>query len=249
MLNFLRRVRRKVLKSLGRRECNICGWRGWEFDSDSWHPFTICPNCHSEVRHRLMAACFQTLPEWSSQTLFSGKRVLHFAPEPAVRLMIEPWVSSYRTADALDATTDLQLDMCRMDSLPNGSFETVVACDVLEHVSNDLQAMRELWRVLSANGTVVLTVPQGNGLTDKIELPADASREDRLRLAGQVDHQRIYGEDFADLLRQSGFAVKSIDRSYFPANAVVKNCLQPPVLSTHPLATNYRKIFFGKKLS
>jgi hypothetical protein len=51
----------------------------------------------------------------------------------------------------------------------------VIACDVLEHV---------------------LTVPHGNDLKVKMELPPDASPADRLGLAGREDHQRIYTPDF-----------------------------------------------------
>jgi hypothetical protein len=107
-----------------------------------------------------------------------------------------------------------------------GALDTVIACDVLEHV---------------------LPVPHGNDLRVNMELPPDVSPADRLRLAGQVDHQRIYGEDFAGLLQQIGFHVTPVDESSFPASFVKRHCLRPPMLSTHPLATNRRKIFFARK--
>jgi len=81
-----------------------------------------------------------------------------------------------------------------MDALGENSFDTVIACDVLEHVPDDLKAMRELQRILSPDGVAVLTVPQADDLTVKVELPPDASAADRLRLAGQEDHQCIYGK-------------------------------------------------------
>jgi SAM-dependent methyltransferase len=248
MLNLIRRIRRKLSQTLGRMCCNVCGWRGWEFDSDSWHPHTICPRCASQVRHRLMVACFQSLSEWSFQKLFVGKRVLHFAPEPAIRVLVQPLTARYVTADYLDPACDLRLNMCQMDCLADGSMDAIIACDVLEHVPDDLQAMREVRRVLSAGGTAVLTVPQGNGLKVKVELPLDASVADRLRLAGQEDHQRIYGEDFTGLLQQTGFHVTPVDESYFPAGLVKRDGLRPPILSVHPLATNHRKIYFARKI-
>ncbi len=109
--------------------------------------------------------------------------------------------------------------------------------------------MRELQRILSPDGVAVLTVPQADHLTEKVgsfrQTPPAA---DRLRLAGQEDHQRIYGEDFAGLLRQTGFHVKPVDEFSFPASFVKRHCLRPPVLSTHPLATNRRKVFFARKI-
>ena len=134
-----------------------------------------------------------------------------------------------------------------MDALGENSFDTVIACDVLEHVPEDLEAMRELQRILSPDGVAVLTVPQADHLTEKVELPSDASAADRLRLAGQEDHQRIYGEDFAGLLQQVGFHVTPVDESSFPASFVKRHCLRPPVPSTHPLATNCRKVFLARK--
>ena len=107
-----------------------------------------------------------------------------------------------------------------------GALDTAIACHVLEHV---------------------LTVLHGNDLKVKMELSPDISPADRLRLAGQEDHQRIYGEDFAGLLQQTGFHVTSVDESSFPASFVKRHCLRPPVLSTHPLATNRRKVFFARK--
>ena len=194
-----------------------------------------------------MIACYSRLPEWSFDRVFKGRRVLHFAPEQEIGHLVAQLASQYVTADFLDPACDLRLNMSRMDALSENSFDAVIACDVLEHVPDDLEAMRELQRILSPDGVAVLTVPQADHLTVKVELPPDASAADRLRLAGQEDHQRIYGEDFAGLLRQTGFHVTSVDESSFPASFVKRHCLRPPVLSTHPLATNRRKVFFVRK--
>src|SRR4029453_1496915 len=125
----------------------------------------------SQVRHRLMIACYLLLPEWSFDRLFKGRRVLHFAPERQVRRLVERLASQYVTADFLDPARDLRLNMSRMDALGENSFDAVIACDVLEHVPDDLEAMRELQRILSPGGVAVLTVPQDDDLTGKVELP------------------------------------------------------------------------------
>ena len=49
------------------------------------------------------------------------------------------------------------------------------------------------------------------------------------------------------LLEGVGFAVRAIDEKNFSPELVKKHVLFPPVLSTHPLATNHRKVFFAKK--
>ncbi len=42
---------------------------------------------------------------------------------------------------------------------PDDTYDLVVACDVLEHIDDDLSALREWRRVLRAGGGVLLTVP------------------------------------------------------------------------------------------
>ena len=42
---------------------------------------------------------------------------------------------------------------------PDESYDLVVACDVLEHIDDDLSALREWRRVLRAGGGILLTVP------------------------------------------------------------------------------------------
>ena len=112
-----------------------------------------------------MIACYSLLPEWSFDRLFKGRRVLHFAPERLVGHLVEQLASQYVTADFLDPACDLRLNMSRMDALGENSFDAVIACDVLEHVPDDLEAMRELQRILSPDGVAVLTVPQADHLT------------------------------------------------------------------------------------
>nr|MCH9674054.1 class I SAM-dependent methyltransferase [Gammaproteobacteria bacterium] len=39
------------------------------------------------------------------------------------------------------------------------SFELVLATDIIEHVNEDADALREIWRVLAPGGRVLITVP------------------------------------------------------------------------------------------
>jgi hypothetical protein len=49
-------------------------------------------------------------------------------------------------------------------------------------------------------------------------------------------------------LEAAGFKVKVIDESDFSEAQVQRWVLFPPVLSDKPLATNYRKVFFARKV-
>jgi SAM-dependent methyltransferase len=226
------------------RECNACGWQGRCFESDEWHPRTVCPRCRSEVRHRLLAAAL-TLPPY--EHILTGKFVLHFAPETVVGEILRASAGSYTTADLLRDDVDARLDMTDMPAVASESFDVVVACDVLEHVADDRRALREIRRVLRPGGCAVLTVPQKDGLRETFEDETVVDPAERERVFGQWDHLRIYGDDFPGLLESAGFGVAVVSEAEFPAKSVRRYVLFPPVLSEHPLATNYRKVFFARK--
>lgn len=54
-----------------------------------------------------------------------------------------------------------QLAAAALPTLPfaNNSFDIVCALDVIEHISDDHAATRELWRICRPNGLLVITVP------------------------------------------------------------------------------------------
>lgn len=60
---------------------------------------------------------------------------------------------------------DLQLgDVCSRVPWPDGSFDGVVMHDVIEHLDNDLAAVREVKRVLRPGGIVLISTMNGGGL-------------------------------------------------------------------------------------
>jgi SAM-dependent methyltransferase len=45
---------------------------------------------------------------------------------------------------------------------PNNTFDAAVLSEVLEHVDDDVRALREVYRVLKPNGVIAITVPNAN---------------------------------------------------------------------------------------
>lgn len=249
-----KRVQLVIQKYPSRIQCNVCGWNGRIFCSDAWHPHTICPNCGSQVRHRLMIAAVATLDELGRDVLFQGKRILHFAPEKALSGFFKDGAGEYVTADLFKDNADLYrdsvdlvLDISDMKNVAEGSFDLVIACDVLEHVSDDVSALQEIRRILSMQGWAILTVPQKDDQPTKYEDSNITTPAGRKQAFGQEDHLRIYGGDFGLFLETNGFNVKVVDNHSFDDELVEKHVLFPPILSNHPLATNYRKVFFAQK--
>lgn len=230
-------------------KCNICGWEGKHFLSTYWHPHTVCPNCGSSVRHRLLfAAMSDTEDRLSFKNLVEGKKILHFAPEKMLRTKLKNAAASYITADFLRPEYDLKLDISDMSRFPENNFDLLIACDVLEHVPDHIKAMQEIYRVLTPGGFAILTVPQKDNLETTFEDPKIVDPKEREKIFGQSDHLRIYGDDFTSLLQKStNFKITVVNESDFPDELAKKYVLFPPVLSKDALATNYRKIFFAQK--
>jgi SAM-dependent methyltransferase len=228
-------------------ECNICGWSGRHFASDCWHPQTVCWKCRSLVRHRLLVDALNHIEGLKLADLAVGKRILHFAPEQLTTPLFKPNAASYKTADFMRDDVDAQLDLTNMPSQPDGSVDLLICCDVLEHVPDHIQGMREIFRVLAPGGTAILTVPQQDNLEKTESDPTLTDPQEKLRRFGQEDHVRIFGNDMVSLLEGVGLTVRVIDAGNFSPEMVKKHVLFPPVLSKHPLATNHRRVFFAKR--
>ena len=261
----------KVLKSIKRRlfkffkrlyfklvpgtvACNICGWVDNRFDSHVWHERTSCPNCFSQIRHRLFWTALSEIPKLHKNNILKNKSILHFAPDHQLVEKIKNETSSYTTADFFAEgysydKIDINLDISNMDAITDGKFDCLIAFDVLEHVKDHLKGIAETNRILVMGGYCIFTVPQKDH-TDKtledLDLLDPKEREEKF---GQFDHWRIYGSDFQHMLEAKGFEVSVIDKDSFEQGLISRYVLHPPILSTHPLATNYRKVYFGKKIA
>ena len=227
--------------------CNICGWQGAHFVDDAWHKYSRCPNCWSSVRHRLLLASFEYSRELNLPLSLSGKRILHFAPERILSNTLDAIAYQYVTADFLRQDCDLKLDMCNMSSVDNDSYDVVIALDVLEHVPDFKQALKELYRCLNPDGGfAVLTVPQVERLSDTFEDSTLTSAEQRREFYGQWDHLRLFGEDFKENVAQLGFAVSEVSGLHSTILFLLVYAFSSNP-SPDKNATNNRRIYFAIK--
>jgi SAM-dependent methyltransferase len=161
----------------------------------------LCPNCLSLERHRLIWLYLKNRSSFFSHP----QPVLHIAPEGCFIPRFEKiHREQYVTADLESPLAKVKMDIHKMP-FPDDSFETVLCNHVLEHVTDDIQAMQEIARVLKPGGLAILQVPFFHPIPDKtISDPGITDRKTREKLFGQDDHVRRYGKDYPQRIEQAG---------------------------------------------
>lgn len=187
--------------------CPCCGRSFGSFMSHRGAPNVRCPACGSMERHRLLWLYL----ERSTDLLTAPMRLLHVAPEYGIYRQLRCRSNiEYVTGDLDSPLAARQIDVT---DLPwqEPHFDAILCNHVLEHVADDRQAMRELFRVLNPGGWAILMVPVARSLPETAEDPAVTDPAERLRRFGQEDHVRLYGADYGERLRQAGFEVRVDD--------------------------------------
>lgn len=166
----------------------------------------LCPGCLSLERHRLIWLYLKSKTDFFKRPL----DVLHIAPE---QCFIGPFTRQhgerYVTADLESPWAKVHMDIHKMP-FPDASFDAVLCNHVLEHVADDIQAMREIHRVLKPGGWAILQIPFFRPVPEHTF--SDDSVTDvreREKLFGQSDHVRRYGNDYADRILSSGLQPES----------------------------------------
>jgi len=200
-------------------ECPVCGHKFRKLlpYGNKAGENRLCPVCLSLERHRLM---WLYLTEYSD--FFKNKyKVLHIAPE-------QPFLKKFKTAKNIDYTTadmvspiaDLHFDIMKIP-LPDNSYDWVICNHVLEHVENDIDAMKEILRILKPGGKAILQVPINYSYNETHEDKNITTDKQREEIYGQYDHVRWHGLDYPKRLETAGFVVDSFDiKDYLSAEFV-----------------------------
>jgi SAM-dependent methyltransferase len=168
----------------------------------------ICPGCQSTDRDRLVFLYLEQNSDFFTQY----NRVLHVAPEPALFNVfkklknIEYFPGTKYHEGFYYRKNIMKLDITSLD-FENNKFDFVIANHILEHITDDYKAMKEILRVLKPGGQAILQVPIALSLNTTYENTNIKSAKEREKYFGQFDHVRLYGKDYYKRLEKTGFNV------------------------------------------
>jgi ubiquinone/menaquinone biosynthesis C-methylase UbiE len=95
--------------------------------------------------------------------------------------------------------------------LESNQFDVIFCNHVLEHVQDDAQCLRELFRVMKPGGWGIFQVPWVPGIEKTDEDPSITDPAERERRFLQYDHVRLYGADYPERLAAAGFRVEVVE--------------------------------------
>lgn len=164
-------------------------------------PNALCPNCLSLERHRLIWLYLKEKTDFFR----TRQSILHIAPEACFINRFEKiHGDTYITADIESPLAKVKMDIHSIP-FPDNTFDVVLCNHVLEHVRDDLQAMREIKRVLKPGGFAILQVPFFSPIPDvTFEDASITDPREREKIFGQDDHVRKYGHDYPQRIQQAG---------------------------------------------
>jgi len=169
-------------------------------------PNALSPGTLSLERHRLIWLYLQR----ETNFFKTSAKLLHMAPEKAFMKRLKKLKNlAYTTCDLESPLADVKTDICDLP-FDDTSFDWILCNHVLEHIPNDTKAMQELYRVLKPGGIALLQVPLESNRKETFEDDSIVNKAERTKVFGQYDHVRIYGKDYFDKLRQTGFEVSEI---------------------------------------
>ncbi|MDN3668168.1 class I SAM-dependent methyltransferase [Echinicola jeungdonensis] len=188
-----------------RVECTICHSQFKKFlpYGRKARENALCPQCLALERHRLIWLFLREKTDFFTKP----KKVLHIAPEFCFIDRFEKLDNlEYITGDIESPLAKVKMDVHQIPFEDN-TFDVVFCNHVMEHVDDDIQACREINRVMKKNGWGIVQSPVYD-IPETLEDKSITDPAEREKLFGQRDHVRKYGKDYAKRLSTSGLNVE-----------------------------------------
>jgi len=191
----------------------------------------LCPGSLSLERHRLLWLYLKNKSNFFSSTI----KMLHIAPEQCFYKLFKAMKNiDYTTGDYNSPIADVHFDLHKAPFADN-TYDVIFCNHVLEHVEDDAQCMRELYRIMKPGGWGIFQVPLDVTRQKTYEDATIISEADREIHFWQKDHVRLYGLDYKDRLEKAGFKVtvddyvnqlspEEVDRFRLPVGEMLYVC-------------------------
>lgn len=194
----------------------------FKYEMLNWNEYT-CPICGSADRERAIVIVMKKILNPDKQI-----NILDIAPRQCISDFVKKNFPSakYKTADLFMPEADYKLDICDMKEIADGKIDFFICSHVLEHVSDDIKAMKELKRILTNDGCGIILVPLNLNQTEIDEDPNCTDVAERWRRFAQDDHVRAYTKEmFLKRLESVGFKVEQFDKEFFGKELMTENGL------------------------
>jgi len=218
----IQRENRKLYGGAPKSFCPVCGKKSYfgEFGEPA-RKKALCVFCGSLERHRLLWVFLKKRTALFDKT---DKKVLHVAPETCFEGRFKKALGeNYLTADLNGPSVMVKMDITDI-RYPDESFDVIICNHVLEHVVEDVKAMREFYRVLKKGGWAVLLVPVAD-MDKTYEDFSITTGQGREKAFGQWDHVRRYGRDYVDRLKSAGFDVTAVKNHELASAEEINKCV------------------------
>lgn len=179
-----------------------------------------CPCCDSLSRKRMMFAYLEPLMDGFGD-------ILYMSPSQSGMNYIKSRLpmSTIITNDKFEESCDYNYDIEDMAGFEDNSFDLIICSHILEHVGSDVNALKEMYRVIRPEGVIVVIVPimlEG----DVIEEDNTLTIEENWRRFGDATHVRAYSKDgMFSRIKGLGYEVLKIEKEYFDKEFQYKNAL------------------------
>lgn len=228
---------------LGKKRCPICGNRIIRYSHfdiaylDEYfkykfiHPITAyetfnavsfsCPICRTSDSARLYSLYLRETLSNPQKEIY----LLDIAPTTRIAELIKSFDNvKYRSADLYMKDVDDNVDLTDMSIYGDGTFDMIVCTHVLEHIKDDVRALKELFRVLKPGGQAIIQVPVLTTLEEDYETDLAVTAADHWRHYGEPTHVRVYSKNgYLKKLIAAGFDVNQLGADHFGEDKFNKN--------------------------
>lgn len=232
----------KIVSFFGRRKCYICGNTFFTYlpvYGEEWYVSQIkkyginknfsdmtynkkefiCPYCKSIDRTRFIMIYINKYYRRKERV-----KILYFAPTSGgISFLGKMNNMEVDTIDLYNKGVKYNYDIQNLSGIKDNIYDLIICSHVLEHVNNDILALKELYRVTKEGGKVLILVPLD---LNKVWLDEEygLNESENWKRFGQIDHVRRYTEDeIVKRMTDVGFKCRIFTRNNLDDKVVTEN--------------------------